>query len=539
MEDTANKKSFVRGAAILAAAVFISKVVGAVYKLPLYNMLGSAGTTTFTIIYTIYSLLLTIATAGIPIALSRLVSAAIATDRRAQAKRYYKVAMPAFILIGIVCMIVMLLFAKQMAAFMGVKEAEPGIRVLAPAVFFSCVVAVYRGYTQGFEDMTPTAVSQVIEVIFKMIFGLGVVYIFVKRGFDEATTTAGAIVGAVVGMGLSVPAMMYYKKRSDNTLRLMGEPTDAPASPSDTLRELMKVSIPITASILILNVVLLINTKVIIARLQTGSGFSYEEAKDLEGVRSMAMTLFNLPSAFIVPITTSVVPAISAALAERRPKGARRIMESALKLTNLLAMPAGVGIAALANPIFNGLYWGNNQIGVKLMFILGFAAYFICLQLMTTAILQAAGHERLSMLTLPVGCIVQVIVVYILTGIRSISIVGASVGTTTCYVLISALNIWFMKKRIPVAPRVLRTFIKPLFCSVVMGVAAWACYGILGKLLPRLPASRVGTLVLLVAAIAVGVVVYAVLVVFIGAISRSDLKFFPKGDKIARLLHIQ
>jgi Na+-driven multidrug efflux pump len=166
------------------------QVVARVYKLPLYNMLGSSGTPPSRYLYQIYSLLLTIATAGIPIALSRLVSAALATGRRAQARRYYKVAMPAFILIGVICMVIMLLFARQMAAFMGVKEAEPGIRVLAPAVFFSCVVAVYRGYTQGFEDMTPTAVSQVIEVIFKMIRAGRRLHLC-KARLDEATTTAG------------------------------------------------------------------------------------------------------------------------------------------------------------------------------------------------------------------------------------------------------------------------------------------------------------------------------------------------------------
>ena len=538
MEEKKNK-SFIQGAAILAAAVVVCKALGAVYKIPLYNWLGSAGTTTFTVTYNVYSLLLTISTAGIPIALSRLVSAAIARGRTKQVARYYKVAMPAFIVIGVVCMLIMLIFAKQFAKFMGVAEIEPGIRVLAPAVFFSCVVAIYRGYTQGFEDMMPTAVSQVIEVVFKILVGLTVVFIFMKRGYGVATLSAGAITGAVVGMGLTIPAMIWCKKKTDNRLRLMPCEDEYMDSPSDTLKELMKVSIPITASILILNVVLLINTKVIIARLQTGSGFSYDEALDLEGVRSMAMTFFNLPNAFIVPVTTSVVPAISAALAVNKHKNARNVMESALKLNNLFAMPAGFGMAVLANPIFNGFFWGNNQLGVKMLFVLGFASYFICLQLITTAILQASGFERLSLYTLPAGCILQVVIVYILVGIPKIGIMGATIGTTSCYVIISAINMFIMKRRLECPPRYIRTFLKPMICTVIMGAAAWAVYGLSTKLLSGMAATRIGTLVLLVVAVIIAVVIYAVLVIVTGAISRSDLQFIPKGEKIADLLKIK
>ncbi|MCF0120657.1 MAG: polysaccharide biosynthesis protein [Oscillospiraceae bacterium] len=537
MEEKKNK-SFIQGAAILAAAVVLCKALGAVYKIPLYNWLGSAGTTTFTVTYNVYSLLLTISTAGIPIALSRLISAAIARGRTKQVARYYNVAMPTFIIIGLICMAVMFIFAKQFANFMGVAEIEQGVRVLAPAVFFSCIVSIFRGYTQGFEDMVPTAVSQVIEVIFKIIVGLTVVYIFMKSGLGVAARSSGAITGAVVGMGLTLPAMVYFKRKTDDKLRLIACEDDYLDSYSGTLKELMKVSIPITASILILNIVLLINTKVIIARLQTGSGFSYDEAMDLEGVRSMAMTFFNLPNAFIVPVTTSVVPAISAALAVNRYKNARSVMESALKLNNLFAMPAGFGMAVLAGPIFNGFFWGNNQLGVKMLFVLGFASYFICLQLITTSMLQASGFERLSLYTLPAGCIIQVIIVYILVGIPKIGIMGATIGTTSCYVIISAINMYIMKRRLECPPRYIRTFLKPLICTLVMGGAAWGVYTVAAKV-TGLAETRIGTLALLVATVIVAVVVYAVLVIFTGAISRADLQFIPKGDKIAKLLKIK
>ena len=151
----ADKKnnSYLTGAAILAATIVITKIIGAIYKIPLYNLLGDEGTSHFQATYNIYNLLLTISTAGIPVALSRLISAARVTKRYKQIRRYFSVSLIAFSVIGGICMIIMLVFPQQLANFVGNPEIKAGIMVLAPAVLFSCIVAVYRGYSQGFSDM--------------------------------------------------------------------------------------------------------------------------------------------------------------------------------------------------------------------------------------------------------------------------------------------------------------------------------------------------------------------------------------------------
>lgn len=533
-------QSYLKGAAILAATVAIVKVIGAIYKIPLYNLLGDEGTSYFNVTYSIYNLMLTISTAGIPVALSRLVSAANATGRLNQVKRYYGTSMPAFIIIGTICMLIMIVFPKQLAGSVGNEEAAAGIVALAPAILFCCIVAVYRGYFQGFENMMPTAVSQILEVLCKLVFGLGLAAILLRSGYEKPIISAGAIMGVSIGMFMSAVIMFVYKKRHDIIMRPKYlTATDRPMSRAGTLGLIFSVSVPIMLSVSIMHIIYLLDTRIIYSQLQSGAGMSYEMAKILNGVLAKAHTLFNLPSAFIVPITTSVVPAIAAALANRRHGDANKIMESSLKLTNLLGMPMGVGLTVLSYPIFNLLYWDSNEIGPTLLAYLGIASYFVCLQLMTAAILQASGHEKITMLTLPAGGVAKVIVSWFLVGVPSINVVGAPIGTLISYIVIAMLDLSLIMVKVPGRPSIRRTFLKPILCSAVMGAAAWAVYGLSSILISRfMEWGRFTIAICTVISIGVAVIIYAVLIIATGTITKEDMSLMPKGDKIAKLLKL-
>lgn len=529
------KASYLKGAAVLAATVAITKIIGMIYKIPLYNMLGDEGTTHFQVTYTIYNLLLTISTAGIPVAMSRLISAAEATGRRQQVKRYHSVAVVTFGVIGFVSMCIMLIFPQQLANMMGDPEIKLGVMLMAPAVFFACIDAVYRGYSQGYSNMIPTAISQILEVLCKLIFGLTIAWILMKHGQSSPTVAAGAIVGVTIGLGFAVPSLMIYKRGMDKRLPPVAV-RDTPYSRKSTLGQILSVGIPITLSSSILNIIALIDTKLVLLRLQTGAGFSYETTKVLYGVYSKALTLFNVPSAFIVPITVSVVPAISAAIAQKNNREARLVMESSIKVTNLLAMPAGIGLCVLSYPIFQVLYPNSNENGPALLAILGISSFFICSQLITNAILQASGHEKLALVTLPVCGIIKVISDWILVGSKDINILGAPVSTMICYGLITLLNVIFIIVRIKDHPKFGKIIFKPLLCSVIMGAAAYSMYGIISK---ALPSGRMGLMISLLMAIVIGIVVYVILVVATRTLTKEDMKLVPKGEKIAKILHIK
>lgn len=541
MSET-NKHTYMRGAAILAATAIVVKIISGIYKIPLYNLIGDEGTAHYQVTYTIYTLLFTISTAGIPVALSRQISAAAATGRKGLVKRYFSVALPAFAVVGAVFSAIMFIFADKLALFMSDSQATIAIKVLAPAVFFVCVVSVYEGYGQGHQNMFPTAAKQLIEVTCKLVFGLSIVWYLLYRNFSSPIVTAGAISGVTIGLALSLPVMIYYKRKIDRPLysHFRAAPGENIGRRRDILVNIFKVSIPITLGASLMNILTLFDTKFVLQRLQTGAGYSAQAAWELYGAYSKGLSLLVLPSFFVVPVTVSIIPAIAAAIATGRSRDAKEIMTSSMKLTNLLAMPAGAGLCILSYPIFNVLYPNSNEVGPTLLSIFGIAAYFVCMQLMTTAILQANGYEKVPLFTFPVGGIIQIVLDWILVGNPKIGIVGSPIGTLTCYFIITVLNFIFIAIKVKDKPNFMKAFLKPALCTAVMGIAAWSVYALLYKFGSGALGTGHSALILyLFGAIVAALVVYGILVIATQAINKDDMKLIPKGDKIARILKIK
>ena len=536
----ANKQNFLKGAAILAAATIFVKIVGAIYKIPIFNILDLSGRGIFQVTYNIYVMILTIATAGLPVALSRLIASANATGRIRLVRRYFGVALPAFIVVGVVAMLAMFFCADSFAGLMNNELAAPGIRVLAPAVFFVCIIAVYRGYAQGFENMIPTAMSQAVEVVCKAAFGIAAAIWLNGRLFEREYVSAGALSGVTVGLFLCIPLLVYYKKKLDTGLAASVRGTEDPPGRARVLGRILKVSVPITLGASFMSIMTVIDSAVINGRLQSSLGLSLDDASAQFGMYATGLTIFNLPTALIVPIAVSIVPAIAAARAGGRTDQAGNIMQTSVKLVNLLAMPAAAGIMALSGPILMAVYGDTGQTSATVLFILGPASFFICLNLITTAILQANGHEKVTMLTFPIGGAIQVALDYSLVGNPSIGIVGSPVGTLACYVTISALNIIFILVKVKDRPKFSGVFIKPLACTAVMGVAAYAVYGLFNRIVSGLLGEgRMTAVVCIAGAIAVAVVLYGVLVIATRAVTREDMKLVPKGEKLVNILKIR
>jgi len=537
----AKRQSFLKGAAILAAASIFVKIIGAVYKLPLFQdgVLGVEGTGDFQVTYSVYTLILTISTAGIPAALSRLVSSANARGDTNLVRRYFSVALPAFVLIGVIAMLVMYFLADEFALLMNNSMAAPGIRVLSPAVLFACIISVYRGYAQGFENMIPTAVSQIVEVVCKAVFGIAVALWFVSMSYESHIVSAGAIVGVTIGLGLCVPLLFWYKKRMDRTLPAP-DPVREPQGNMSVFARIMKVSIPITLSASFMAIMVVIDNSIVLGRLQSALMYSETEARALFGIYSRGLTIYNLPPALVVPVSVSIIPAIAAAIARKREGEAGIIMQSSVKLVNLLAMPASAGMMVLAAPIMIALYNDSRQLTSTMLLILGAASFFVCLQYVTTSILQATGHERVALMTFPFGAALKVVLGYFLAGNPDIGIIASPIGTLACFIVISALNITFIMIRVKDRPKFSGVFIKPLLCSAVMAGAAFAVY----ELTFRLGSGFIGTgrftaVFCLGVAVVVGVAVYGLLIVVTRTVTKEDMKLVPKGERLAKLLRIK
>ena len=409
------KQSFLGSAAILTASALIVKLIGAVYKLPLNNILGGVGKTYFDTAYQIYNLLLTFSTAGLPIAISKLTSQAHAQGRENEKRRIFRASIWLFFLLGVVGTALMAFGAPQLAAFQENPMAAQAIRALAPAVFCVCLLACMRGYTQGQGNMTPTAVSQVLEALCKLGIGLPLAWYLVDAGFGLELGAAGAICGVTVGTVLSMLFLTFYLA----THRNRTESLDVPTSSGSIIRQILVIGIPITLGNSALSIINLIDTKIVMGRLQDALLLSEDAAAALNGQYRMAMDMPNMVAAFVYPVTMSLVPFAAAALARQDGASANRIVSSAFRIIAILAFPAGIGLSVLATPIMilvlPSQYEDALAAGFHLQ-ILGIALIFICLMILTNSILQVYGREKLPILTVIIGGITKIVMNYILVG---------------------------------------------------------------------------------------------------------------------------
>lgn len=541
MSET-KRQNYLKGAAILAATNILVKLITALYKIPLFNLLGDEGTGHFQVAFNLYMLLLTISTVGIPVALSRLISEASSTGKTGLVKRYFNVSMPFFAVFGLLLAAIMFGFSDRLATLMGDPLGGLGMRVLAPAVFFSCVIAIFRGYFQGHNQMLPTAISQLTEALSKLLIGLLLVWLLLQWGYDLATQSAGSYMGSVIGLGLSIPVLVVCKhvfdKRRQSNIQA---PRQAQKAAGKTvLLDVFRLSIPITLGASILNIMTLIDTKVVLTQLQTGALFTQDKAVALYGIYIKGQSIFNLPGALVNAIAVSIVPVIAATIATKRRRDTAMILSSSLKLTNLLAMPVAVGMCILAGPIFKVIYWNSNAVGPQLLSTFGIASYFMCLQLVTVGILQASGHEKIPLLTCTVGGMLQIALDYWLVGQPDINILGSPFGTLTCYGTISVLNLIFIAVKIPERPNMAKVFLKPALCTAVMGVAAWSVYELLQKTaVLRLGTGHIMMVLYLLVAVLAAAVVYFVLIIATKTVVEDDLRLLPQGAKIAKFLKIK
>lgn len=554
--STPKKNTFFGGAAILAASVVLVKVIGALYKIPLGGILTDAAFADFNTAYYIYSLLIIISTGGLPVALSKMVSEAHAQNRGNQVQKVFRLAMVAFCVLGALSCAVMLLFPRQLADLMNNSHSYWSILALAPALFFICPMSALRGYFQGHSLMTPTAVSQVIEALCKLVIGLALAKMMVGAGLDESQTAGGAILGVSVGCALGMVYMFFCYGRFRLSLPKF---RDKPDESDKILSTLTKLAIPITLGSSVMAVVNLLDSSIIMGRLQDAAGFTEEAARTLKGIYDKAMTLYNLPASFMVPLTASVVPAVSAARATKNYRQAAQVSETALRTTALLALPAGAGLFVLGEPIIKLLYPSTDvALAGWMLSMLGLASICVCVMLVCNSIMQAHRLVSIPVLTTAIGCVLKIIINFILVGKPDINIQGGPIGTLVCFGVIAILDLVIIKLALPRSLSYVRVFAKPAAATAAMGASVWAVYGLASKLLVKLAAFQAvdengsalldeagaailswkGNALSVIAAIGVGVIVYFALVLVTHAISREDLALMPKGDKIARLLRI-
>ena len=533
MSGTSKKQTFLHGAALLALATAIVKVVGAFYKIPLKMIIGDQGFSYFNTAYNIYSVLLMVSTAGLPIAMSRMISQANATGNYNQVRRVYSTAKIIFLSLGFLSTALMMGLAPQLAAFQKQPDAWFAIFCLGPCALLMCIMSAYRGFFQGQGNMRPTSNSQILEAFIKLAIGLAFALVIMKMTGSVAYAAGGAILGVTASCLASV-VYLHFLQRS--AYKELPANTDAPLSYRKTLWQLLAIAFPITIGSAGLQMLTLFETNLYMGQLLTAGGMSQKTADITKGIYDMCFTVFNMPCSFMMPITTSVLPAITAMLSTGNREGAKATEESAARITGLLSLPCAVGLAVLAEPVMSllGGYTGENAVlAGRILAIMGITIFFYGVIQYTNVVLQSHGYAFIPVINTLVCGGAKLLVVYILVGNPHIGILGAPIGMLLGYLTIGIMNlvaIWLIN---PHKSKILANILRPVIPAGIMGVCVWGALQILKKL--PFGSSRV---ILCGVPVVVGVIVYAVGIVIFKAIRREDCMLLPKGDKISKFLHL-
>ena len=509
------------GAIILLIANALVKVIGAIFKIPLTYILNEEGMGYFSTSYQMYTWMFILATAGLPVAISKMVSESHARNRGYEVKRIFTVSMRLLMIIGVFGCAVLYFGADFFATnLLKNSGAAHGIRAIAPAMLFVSAMSAYRGYFQGLQNMLPTACSEVAEALGKLLIGFSAAYLLASYGTEKAA--AGAVFGVSCGgaMGFLILFFIYHKNKSKT---IHSEVTDS-MSDSVILKKLIRIAIPITIGASVFSLTSLIDMAMIMRRLQAG-GFAEDTANRLWGSYSgYAFPLFNLPPTLINAITVSIVPAIASAFAKKQYDMASQTTCKSMKITILISLPCSVGMSMLSAPILDLIY--NKTNASATLEILSLGIVFVSLVLVTNAILQATGNAIAPVKNMIIGGIFKIAINYFLVANPDINIKGAPIGTTACYVIILALNIIDMKKKMKIRFPVSELVIKPL-------ISVGAMAAVLLFAAPLF--ARSGKLIAAALPIALGALVYAIVLVAVRGIDEDDIALLPKADKLTRV----
>ena len=553
------KQTFLHGTALLAMATAAVKLIGALYKIPLNAIIGEQGFAYFTTAYEIYNVLLMIATAGLPVAMSRMVSEQSSLGHYNQVRRTYTTAKIIFLLLGLIGTLLMTVFCRELAAFQEQPDAWAAIGTLGPCVLLICIMSTYRGFFQGQGNMMPTSISQVLEALCKLIVGMIAAILLLKMTDSIPMAAAGAILGVTVSCALSA---VYLARCFRKASAAMPKSQDEPDAFGRTAKNLLLIAIPITIGSAGLSILTMLEARIYMGQIKANLDATMSESDLLhwlsvyqydgdlatvtraqaiqfiadtrKGIYDFSKTVFNMPCAFITPITVSIIPAIASHLSLKHHKDAQATEESAVRIMGLVSLPCAVGLAVLARPIMAllGGYTGVKlELATMLMSILGICVVFNSLVLLTNAMMQSHGHVNLPVIHMFIGGALKLTAVYFLAANPRIGILGGPIGSLLCHVTITVLNLITMRRCIRHCPAVLKNLIRPLLAALIMGAVAYGCwYG-----LQMFTSSRI---VLCGGPVAVGGIVYLLAAIKLKVITRQDCLMLPKGEKIARFLHL-
>lgn len=514
-----NPRSFLKGALILSIAGFAVKGIGFLNWIILSRVLGGEGIGLYQMAFPVYLLALSISSAGLPVAISILTAEKLAHGDYRGAQRVFRTSLWVLACTGLILSLAVYFGAEWLIKFRFIRDprAYYSIIALAPAIFFVTLLSSYRGYLQGWQQMTPTAVSQVVEQIFRVITMLIFASMLLPYGLEHAA--AGASFGACPGAAAGLAVLLYYYWRMKNQARVHIEAQSAEAAPESSWRVMKRLAVlalPVSVSDLMLPVVANLDLFIVPARLEA-AGYTVEQSTELFGyLTGMAVPLVNLTTVLTAAMATSLVPAISTAYSLGDYQGVKQRITTAVRISHMVTIPAFVGLLVLARPIADMVYHAP-QAGLPLE-VLAIAVFLLGLHQVTTGVLQGMGHTTIPLANMAGSAVVKVILNWTLTASPLLGIQGAALATVADIGLAAILNLYFLNRYIGFRMDIFSLW-RPALAALVMGAAMLAVHGALSGL--------AGNGLTTLASIATGVLVYGTMLIMTGGLSERDLAQVP------------
>ncbi|GIO57793.1 hypothetical protein BK138_25910 [Paenibacillus rhizosphaerae] len=520
----AKKESFIRGTLILAAAALVARVLGLVQRVPLDHLFNDIGKASFTISNNVYLLLLTVATAGIPSTLSKMVSERYALKKPAEAQRVYHAALIFAAAAGVIITILLYVLAPYYATYVSkVPEASLAIRALAPALLLFPAIAMMRGYFQGRGNMTAGGISQIVEQFARVGTAILLAYILLKSGYEDSWVAAGASFGGVLGSIGAFAVMLYYTvkiRKQDRALMLEAGP-DSHLPMGQIYKDIFTISIPIVLSSMTVPVVNFIDSSIVNPLLIGRIGEA--KATQLLGILGQrAQSVAGIPPILAIALSTSLIPVISAAFARKDEAHLKQQITLALRISILTGMPIVIALCVASYSI-NGLLFSSLD-GSGLIMLLTFGTIFQITMMTTNSILLGVGKAYLTVISVMMGIIIKLLGSLILA--PWLGIYGIIAATGLCFLVITWLNLRVMKKIVPfsILGKRWRGFLITVIVTSAVGYGLNAAGDQLVHILPD-------RLAFLITCLVVGVVVvvlYLALLVMLGVLRQQELSSYPR-----------
>ena len=565
-------QTFMHGALILILSNVLVKVIGALFKIPLARLLNEEGMAIFNTAYQVYAALFAISTTGLPIAISKMVAENMAQKNVEMCRRIFKVSFLLLGALGLTGSLVLYFFAPYIASMIRDTAATYSMIAISPALFFICIASCYRGFFQGMLNMKPTAISQVIEALGKLMLGYGLAFVLMRYARISAAESqkeliydwpaAGAVLGITLGIivsafYLAIKYLSFVRKRGYAALD-DGRQKNVLSSLTIT-KNLILIAVPITLGAFVSSITAIVDMVMIRGRLQD-IAFTKETAQQLYNLCHIAIydrnhvfsdflqtlslgekqarwlygsysgyayPLFNLPSTIVLALSMSIVPAISAALASNDRLRAQNTVQSVVRIILVFSLPCSVMLIMCAEPMLRLLY--HNISSAMLLKLMAPACVAITLVSVTTAVLQASGHVMIPVRNMVMGGIIKVISNYFLIGSAHFGIFGAPISTSICYFFIAICNLMAVKKTLEVSFDFTQSVVRPLIASMLMGACLW----IFGKFgFWQEGTSNLVTIGL----IGINGIFYIIFLLFVKGLVKKDIEMLPNGKNIVKVL---